>query len=139
MQIRRRCSEINLVSGGGGFSLPEVLVALFITGLFVSVLTPIMRDTLYYVGRLTERLPMARTLESNIEINRSEISTPTTTVSFATNGLKIVRSIKPIQLITKNTFPINRPWQLVVSSIRVESPSGIEISKDIIMLRRVTK
>jgi len=139
LQIRPHSSKVKLRSGDRGFSLPEVLVALFITGLFVAVLSPIMRDTFYYVSRLTERLPMARSLELNLKIDRSNLAIPTKSVSFITNGLKVVRSIGSIKSLSITTLGVSRSWEPVMVSTLVESPSGIQLSKDIILLRKITK
>ncbi len=139
MRIRNYYSKANFGSGDSGFSLPEVLIAIFIVGLFMAVLAPIMRDTLYYASRLTERLPMAHTLEATLEIDRSGLSTLPTTISFVMNGLKIERSIKSLKYLTSNTLKINQTWQPIIVSTRVESSSGMKISKDMIMLSKVKK
>ncbi len=138
MPNSRPPSHTGIHSDTSGFSLPEVLVALLITGLFVAVLVPIMRDTLFYAGRLTDRLPMARTLQSALTIDRLDLSNPKASPAMAANGLTIVRSMKQMPL-SKSPLSGEPPaWRPVMVTVRVESPTGLQMSSDIVMLRKAT-
>ena len=137
MSIKSHDIRLAIIRNEKGFSLPEVLVALFITGLFIAVIAPVMRDTLYHGGRLTERLPMARILATTLRVDRTELSALAPSSRGSLNGLTVTRSVRPLRSIIVTPAGTASEWQPVMVSTSIRSESGTTIEGDVIMLRRL--